>query len=156
MACNDWGAISSEEGAEAMKSIRKALLLAAVLSAFIPATVCNAWWSISLYNTEEDPENRSNHLQIGQEALNSISDQDYPDLKQMRSGLFDGYGGIGVWMSGPNDDENAYGKKYEAEYQAEAKRFNGGPIARLWGTDTNHPTAGVLNQYEAFKFGRDR
>ena len=139
-----------------MKRARNALVFVALISALVPASVCNAWWSISLYNAEEDPENRSTHLQLGQGALNGISDLDYPDLKQMNSGIGEGWGGIQDWMSGPNDDENAHGKKYEAEYQAEAKRFNGGPIARLWGTDTNHPTAGVLNQYEAFKFRRDR
>jgi len=129
-----------------MKHAWNILLFVAILSALIPTTVCNAWWSISLYNTEEDPDNRTTHLQIGQEALNTISELEYPDLKQMRSGIA---GGIEDWMSGPTDDERAHGKKY----QADAGEFNGGPIDRWW-RNSKYPDDGVLPQYKVFIFDR--
>jgi len=128
-----------------MNRVRNVLVLVTIISALVPASVCNAWWSMN----QRGPTVPT-HLQIGQAALDYISEEEYPDLKQMRSGIV---GGIDDWMSGKNDDRNAHGYKYETEYQGDAGRFDGGPVDRWW-ANPDYPVDGVLAQYKAFNFDR--
>jgi hypothetical protein len=75
-----------------------------------------------------------------------VDDNEYPDIKKVKSGLF---GGIEDWTSGSTDDESAHGKTFDGD----AGMYNGGPIDRWWGV-AEYPAYGVLNQYKRFKISR--
>lgn len=123
------------------KAVASVILLAVVLqgsSAF-------GWWSA--YTGTVD----STHFKIAQQAYLMIGD-DYPDIITYRDRGPGLEGGLEGWMSGPTDDVNAHGKKYEMEYNVEAQDFNGGPILAWWGNDPSYPEDGVLVKYKQFNF----
>lgn len=76
----------------------------------------NCWWS--LWTLEA-----SNHYKISQKAIDSLSAEDFPDIKRFSKTIVEG-------TSGPTDDANAHGKITDAEVgyngREDAGKFNGG------------------------------